>query len=433
MLYDELSALHAQDVLDGFLLYMYAVVLRSMKLTTQALKIFTQSVRRYPLNWSAWLALSKLCTDPEKLIGLDLPEHWVTECFMGHVMTELQQHEDALARLDSLSISFPNSQYLALQRAKTYYNWLDFREAERLFQQLAAEDPYRLDGMDLYSNILFVMELRSQLSYLAHNAMKIDKYRPETCCIVGNYYSIKSQHARAVMYFHRALKLDRQYLTAWTLMGHEYVEMKQTDAAIFAYRRAVDIDPRDYRAWYGLGQAYEMLTMYKYALYYHRKAVSLRAYDARMWIALGNCYEQLKRSDEAISCYKRAHRHNDQEGIAALRLARLYRKKRRQADAVRYYEKLIESQDAEQNMGEGYAEALQFLARSYKEFGEYVKSEDYCRRLLDIGDHGQTDEAKSIMRDIRRLATSSVPGAEGNNLAVGPDASSSRGLWPMWS
>lgn len=36
----------------------------------------------------------------------------------------------------------------------------------------------------------------------------IDKYRTETCCVIGNYYSLRSQHEKAVVYFQRALKLN---------------------------------------------------------------------------------------------------------------------------------------------------------------------------------------------------------------------------------
>ena len=56
---------------------------------------------------------------------------------------------------------------------------------------------------------------------------------------VGNYYSLRAEHERAVKYFRRATQLDRTYLAAWTLMGHEYVEMKNSHAAIEAYRKAV--------------------------------------------------------------------------------------------------------------------------------------------------------------------------------------------------
>ena len=55
----------------------------------------------------------------------------------------------------------------------------------------------------------------------------------------GNYYSLRQQHEKAVLYFQRALKLNPQYLSAWTLMGHEFMELKNTTAAIQAYRQAI--------------------------------------------------------------------------------------------------------------------------------------------------------------------------------------------------
>ena len=73
--------------------------------------------------------------------------------------------------------------------------------------------------------------------------------RPESACIVGNYFSLRGDHEKAVKYFEKAIRLDRNYLSAWTLMGHEYVEMKNTNGAVECYRRAVDINQNDYRAW----------------------------------------------------------------------------------------------------------------------------------------------------------------------------------------
>ena len=72
----------------------------------------------------------------------------------------------------------------------------------------------------------YVKESKRALSSLAHACVSIDKYRPETCCVIGNYYSLKAEHEKAVLYFRRALKLNRHFLSAWTLMGHEYVELK---------------------------------------------------------------------------------------------------------------------------------------------------------------------------------------------------------------
>lgn len=41
--------------------------------------------------------------------------------------------------------------------------------------------------MDTYSNLLYVKEMKVELAYLAHRATEIDKYRLETCCIVGEF------------------------------------------------------------------------------------------------------------------------------------------------------------------------------------------------------------------------------------------------------
>lgn len=150
------------------------------------------------------------------------------------------------------------------------------------------------------------MGARPQLAFIAQVATATDKFRPETCCVVGNYYSLKSEHEKAVMYFRRALTLDRNFLSAWTLMGHEYIEMKNTHAAIESYRRAVDVNRKDYRAWYGLGQAYEVLDMAFYALFYYQRAAALRPYDPKMWQAVGSCYAKMGRIEESIKALKRA-------------------------------------------------------------------------------------------------------------------------------
>jgi anaphase-promoting complex subunit 8 len=147
---------------------------------------------------------------------------------------------------------------------------------------------------------------RPKLAFVAQVATATDKFRPETCCVVGNYYSLKSEHEKAVMYFRRALTLDRNFLSAWTLMGHEYIEMKNTHTAIESYRRAVDVNRKDYRAWYGLGQAYEVLDMAFYALFYYQRAAALQPYDPKMWQAVGSCYAKMGRVEQSIQALKRA-------------------------------------------------------------------------------------------------------------------------------
>ena len=179
-------------------------------------------------------------------------------------------------------------------------------KAERVFSKLVTHSPLRLDDLDTYSNILYVMDRKAKLSFLAQLTTATDPFRPETCVVVGNYYAMKSEHEKAVLHFRRALALDRNFLSAWTLMGHEYIELKNTHAAVECYRRAVDVNRKDYRAWYGLGQTYEVLEMYLYALFYFERAAALCPSDPKMWSAMGQCLQKMQRPQSALKSYKRA-------------------------------------------------------------------------------------------------------------------------------
>lgn len=229
--------------------------------------------------------------------------------FIFHVTAsqELYQTSDQVHNSLSQILSiFPTSAFLKTQRALLHYHTKEFEEAEQVFSNILISEPHRLDHLDHYSNILYVMGMRAKLAFLAQLASNTDKFRPETCCVIGNYFSLKSEHEKAVMYFRRALVLDRNFLSAWTLMGHEFVEMKNTHAAIDSYRRAVDVNRKDYRAWYGLGQTYEVLEMHSYALFYHQRATALRPYDPKLWMAVGQCFGKVNKVPNGIRAYKRA-------------------------------------------------------------------------------------------------------------------------------
>lgn len=87
--------------------------------------------------------------------------------------------------------------------------------------------------------------------------MKIDKYRAETCSVLGklinilghcdssssestgNFYSLRGDHDKAIAYFRRAIRLNEADHSAWILLGHEYLEKKNCCMALEAYIRGV--------------------------------------------------------------------------------------------------------------------------------------------------------------------------------------------------
>ena len=175
-----------------------------------------ESVKTEPSLWSAWQELAFFVSDRSTLSSLCLPDHWIKHFFLGHCYLELLLNDSAMEIYFALqNTGLKESTYIMAQLAIAYHNKRELDQTVESFKKLTDEDPYRLDNLDTYSNVLYVKDQRVELAHLAHHTVQIDKYRPETCCVVGNYYSLRSQHAKAVLYFQRALKLNPNYLSAW--------------------------------------------------------------------------------------------------------------------------------------------------------------------------------------------------------------------------
>ncbi|CAE6374663.1 unnamed protein product [Rhizoctonia solani] len=373
---------------EPFLLFLKGVILARMNRRPEATEALIRSAKAYPWNWSCWKQLGRIIQDNDEFTGIrpHIGDHPAATLFSVTVMIDLHAHaEGALDLLDRVRAIFPKSLYLQALRAQIFYHLRDFDEAEQIFEHVLTEDPYRVDEIDVYSNILYVMKKRARLSDIAHKFVKVAKDRPEVCCLVGNYHSLRSHHEPAIRYFQRAVLLDRTYLAAWTLMGHEFVELKNSQAAIEAYRRAIDVNRKDYRAWYGLGQTYEMIDMPHYALHYFQRATALRPYDIRMWQALASCYQTLQKYKDAIQCYRRALFGVDQLSREAAglvhKLAQLYTQINDQEQAAKCHSRVVE---------------IAIHSHPDVPVVEYAKSAMHCA-LWEISMGGDLEKARALL------------------------------------
>lgn len=394
------------EIYIGLLHHLIGAIYLKQKNRNAAQQAFLKSIEIYPLIWDCWIDLIASCgTLDEGTLIFEKAKNLCQSSQAGKLILEIatvvfdrefyQQNAALYSRLDELDKILPNLRFLKAQRALVCADALSYPAAEALFDELLKQDPHGLDHMDTYLHILYVTENKPKLAFLAHFASSIDKFRPETCCIVANFYSLKFEHEKAIMYYKRALNLNRGYLGAWTLMGHEFLELKNSHAAIESYRRAVDISPKDFRAWYGLGQAYEVLDMFLYSLYYYQKACELRPLDRRMWSALANCYEKLDKPHESISAYKKIAEVSlepDDVSFVAYKLGRLY-------------ESLGEWANAEMSMmvcfsqgGEKSAKACLWLARRAVQRGDYKRASELVRDFS--GTSSEIEESRAIQKMI---------------------------------
>ncbi|KAI8872130.1 TPR-like protein, partial [Ramicandelaber brevisporus] len=201
---------------------------------------------------------------------------------------------------------FPGSTRLRVLAAEWFTNCREFESAEAEFEVVRSSDPCCLDGMDVYSGILFTAGNTTQLCTLAQECIELDRFRAETCVVVGNYHALRKDHERAVLQFQRALRLNSLSQNTWTLLAHSFLELKNIAAAIEAHQRALLINEHHVPAWYGLGLIYETMELPHYAINYYQRAAALASRDPAMWRALGSCYQSIGNTEAAISSFKRA-------------------------------------------------------------------------------------------------------------------------------
>lgn len=411
---------HSTNPPNSFLHYLNGVIYNKKKKFSLAQTCLFQSLEIFPYNWSCWQELiASLNTFDEAMSLINkikaskspLSSNIMFQFFEVVILQEYYQQTASLCdSVQHLIDIFPKFNFLKVQQFLISYHCLDYFQAEAIFDQILVQDPLRLDDLDTYSNMLYVMEKRSKLSFLAQYASLIDKFRPETCCIVANYHSMKCEHEKAIMYYKRALTLNKNCLSAWTLMGHEFVELKNSHAAIESYRRAVDTNPKDFRAWYGLGQAYEVLDMHLYALYYYQRATNLQPLDKRMWQAIGNCYEKIEKYEEALKSFEKAltidnygsenrDNHISVEPHICYRLAIISEKLDRRKDTYKYM-KLCFDQEYEWGVTDETAKARLWLARNALENKWFEKAYDLAKDLNHSNAH-DIEEARSITIEAR--------------------------------
>lgn len=417
----EIDQYHSQNADNSFLHYLSGVIYNKKKKYSLAQTNLYNSLLLFPYNWSCWQELIALFHSLDEATAFIKRVKANKAPLVNNVMfrifevVTLQEFYQLLTEMQNLLKElikqFPNFTFLKIQQFLMCYHSLDYFQAESIFDLILTTDPLRLDDLDTYSNMLYVMEKKSKLSFLAQFASQIDKFRPETCCIVANYHSMKSEHEKAIMYYKRALILNKNCLSAWTLMGHEFVELKNSHAAIESYRRAVDINLKDFRAWYGLGQAYEVLDMHLYALYYYQRATNLQPLDKRMWQAMGNCYEKINKLEDAIKLFEEAllidefKNQSNEKTIASAephicyKLAIISEKLGKQRETYKYM-KLCFDLEFEWGISDSTSKARLWLARNALENRRYGEAYELAKDLNQSSAH-DIEEARSIAREAR--------------------------------
>ncbi|XP_076885371.1 cell division cycle protein 27 homolog B-like isoform X1 [Bidens hawaiensis] len=224
----------------------------------------------------------------------------------GYRLSCLYRCKDALDVFLQLPLKHYNTSWVLSQVGKAHFELVDYIEAERAFRGARLASPYSLEGMDIYSTVLYHLKEDMKLSYLAQELISTDRLGPQSWCAMGNCYSMQKDHETALKNFQRAVQLNSRFTYAHTLCGHEYVALEDYENGIKSYQNALQIDARHYNAWYGLAMIYLRQEKYEFSEHHFRKALNINPCSSVIMSYLGTSLHALKRNEEALAVMEKA-------------------------------------------------------------------------------------------------------------------------------
>lgn len=224
-----------------------------------------------------------------------------------------------LKRLPSAQIDTP---FVQAKIARCQFEMVDYQASKKAFLRLRELDKTRVDDMEYFSTLLWHLRAESELSYLAHDLMEIDRLSSQAWCALGNSFSLARETDKALKCFKRAIQLNPTSPYAHTLQAHEHINNDAYETARECFEKALRVDRFHYNAWYGLGMVYMRLGAADEAETHFLRATSINAGNIVLICCVGMIYEKKGRHAEALEQYKKACELQPDSALSRYRKAR---------------------------------------------------------------------------------------------------------------
>ncbi|KAJ3336069.1 anaphase-promoting complex subunit cdc27 [Gonapodya sp. JEL0774] len=241
----------------------------------------------------------------------------------GRAVSHLGQFrlKEAIREFEGLVDVQRRSGWVLCQLGRCFSEKCDYDAAEAKLRLARELEPWRLEGMDTYSVVLWQLEKEVDLSCLSHELVEFDRTSPVAWFAVGNTFSMKYDHDMAIRSFQRAIQLDPLFVWAYTLAGHACLDNEDHDRAEAYFRQAVVLDPRHHNAWYGLASKSFRQDMFENAKYFYEKAFSINSSNFLLAMLVGMSLQRLERFRDAHMWYQRAQSLEPEHPVVRFRIA----------------------------------------------------------------------------------------------------------------
>ena len=300
--------------------------------------------------------------------------------------------EEAVARLPSRQ---RDSGWAQCALGRALFESATYARAATAFRAALASAPWRLDGLDVYSSVLWQLRATADAAALAAATHDYAPTSPTTWIVIGNAFSVGGDGARARAAFRRAIGLAPTNALAHALAGHEALAEADLDAAASAFRESLALDPRAYASLYGLGTVAFRRGAKEDAVAHYAAAAALHPGSSILACYKGMALAAVGRHAEALTALAAANAIDPGNPQAAYQRAQVY--------------------SAQGAWGAAYKELFTVLEKSPREPAILVQAGRIAKRL------GRIDEATRFLTTALEALTAPA-GILGGAIATGPGA-----------
>ncbi|PWN21389.1 TPR-like protein, partial [Microstroma glucosiphilum] len=243
--------------------------------------------------------------------------------FQGRTALDLLSSHQTAGISEAALRQLKGSAEVGVLLGRVHHDMAQYVEAEQCFHSVLRHHPTTMEGMDVFSLVLFHLNRQERLSALAQELSSIDSDAVETHIAIGNLFSLNASPSIALRSFRRACLSAPGYAYSFTLAGHECLALNQPLKALRFFREAIRIDPRHWNGWSGIASILATEDKFDEARLAINRACSLNRFNSGLWEVMGLLNEQKEDYGVALGAYSEALAYNPKSSSACLRRAEL--------------------------------------------------------------------------------------------------------------
>lgn len=198
----------------------------------------------------------------------------------------------------------PNDKTLFFERAKVYYDNIQYAEAIQDLKKVLSLDSLDIGALHLLSDA-YMDHLESKKALLTmEHAAKLYPKRIPTLLKLSEVYYILMKYDDSMRIIDQILRIDPQNAEAYFMFGQNFKDLGDSIRAINSYQKAVDFDPDLIDGWINLGQQYAKINP-KIAEKYFKTATEIDPGNVLAIHAMADFLRNQNRLNEAIALYKK--------------------------------------------------------------------------------------------------------------------------------